>query len=89
MSRALQGRLAKLGGPPRDPAGQLTDGQREARIEALAVDLGGFDAVLAGLDDSKPTDRRVRELTQWYLEKGTQARSRSSRAWCARLRGLR
>jgi hypothetical protein len=68
MNRALRARLKKLESARGDVRDDLTDEQLEARIEALAVDLGGFDAMLAGLDDSDPTERRTRELTQWYLE---------------------
>jgi hypothetical protein len=68
MNRALRARLKKLESARGDVRDDLTDEQLEARIEALAVDLGGFDAMLAGLDDSDPTDRRTRELTQSYLE---------------------
>ena len=68
MNRALQTRLKKLEGARGDLPDELTEEQLQARLEAWVADFGGFDALLASLDDSNPLERRLRELTHWYLE---------------------
>ncbi len=68
MNRALESRLARLEGARGDPREAMTDAELEARIEELAKHLGGFEAIMASLDDSCAEDRHCRELLREHIE---------------------
>jgi hypothetical protein len=68
MNRTLQARLARLEKARLDPAHTMTDEELHTQIQKIASDLGGFEAVMASLDDSSPEDRQMRELLREYAQ---------------------
>jgi hypothetical protein len=70
MNRTLEARLARLEAARRNPMDAMTDAQVEARIQEVAQELGGFEAILASLDDSCAEERRLRELIPEYVKNG-------------------
>ena len=68
MNRTLKSRLARLEGARGDPLEAMTDAELEASIQEIAKRLGGFEAIMASLDDSCAEDRQLREWLREYVE---------------------